>query len=171
MELMSSTATMMRYIQSEAEFSRASRKGLWQSLLLRLLGRQPSLRGFEQALETLRPYCSVAVGVQDISTRQIVGSLGRSQNFTAGFWPAANSKNSQERWRTIYTLAVTGAGFPPIEVYKIGSDYFVKDGHHRVSVARYLGWPTVQARVTEVLAAGIDSGCRLRMVTGVKSCG
>jgi ParB-like chromosome segregation protein Spo0J len=40
-------------------------------------------------------------------------------------------------------------GFPPIEVYKVGNDYFILDGHHRASVARYLGNRFIEAYVTE----------------------
>ena len=40
---------------------------------------------------------------------------------------------------------------PPIDVYRIGELHFVKDGHHRVSVARALGHKDINAYVTEVL--------------------
>ena len=43
-----------------------------------------------------------------------------------------------------------GGELPPIDVYKLGDNYYVIDGHHRVSVARQLGWDTIQARVVEV---------------------
>jgi hypothetical protein len=37
----------------------------------------------------------------------------------------------------------------PVELYKIGEAYFVVDGHHRVSVARYHEVPTVEAAESE----------------------
>ena len=43
-----------------------------------------------------------------------------------------------------------GEAFPPISVYRIGELHFVRDGHHRVSVARSLGRKDIDAYVTEV---------------------
>lgn len=86
--------------------------------------------------------------MQDVPLKNIVGSAGRHRDYTQRFAPCANDERSKERWRLIYTLAVSGAGFPPIEVYQLGDGYFVQNGHHRVSVATYLGWPDIQAYVT-----------------------
>ncbi|MBI5106700.1 MAG: chromosome partitioning protein ParB, partial [Solirubrobacterales bacterium] len=44
-----------------------------------------------------------------------------------------------------------GEAMPPIDLYKVGEAYFVRDGHHRVSVARALGENDINARVTEVV--------------------
>lgn len=55
----------------------------------------------------------------------------------------------RERWEDVQDLAEGPAGFPPVELYKVGDAYFVVDGHHRVSVARNMGAPTVEARVKE----------------------
>src|SRR5690606_11426800 len=54
------------------------------------------------------------------------------------------------RWVGV-RLAMTGLeGVPPIELYQVGDAYFVKDGNHRVSVARQLGAKTINAYVTPV---------------------
>ena len=42
-----------------------------------------------------------------------------------------------------------GEDLPPVDLYEIGEDYFVVDGHHRVSVARYHDMLTVEASVAE----------------------
>jgi hypothetical protein len=68
--------------------------------------------------------------------RNITGSTGRYEDFTRHFLPRSGDTRNKERWRNIYTLAETGKGFPPIDVYKIDQVYFVKDGNHRVSVER-----------------------------------
>jgi hypothetical protein len=57
---------------------------------------------------------------------------------------------NKERWTRIYIETTAGMGLPPIEVYQIGEQYFVRDGNHRVSVARALGNSTIQAYVTLV---------------------
>jgi hypothetical protein len=48
------------------------------------------------------------------------------------------------------TASRRGESVPPIDVYRIGEVHFVKDGHHRVSVARAQGLETIDAYVTEV---------------------
>ena len=44
-----------------------------------------------------------------------------------------------------------GEALPPVDLMKIGEIYFVRDGHHRVSVARALGARDIDAYVTEVI--------------------
>jgi hypothetical protein len=56
----------------------------------------------------------------------------------------------RKRWAQLDAAMRRGEAVPPIEVYHLGDVYFVKDGHHRVSVARHLGWKTIPARVIEV---------------------
>ena len=55
------------------------------------------------------------------------------------------------RWERIAAAQRRGEAMPPIDVYRIGELHFVKDGHHRVSVARALGHKDINAYVTEVL--------------------
>ena len=66
------------------------------------------------------------------------------------------------RWERIATAQRKGEEMPPIDVYRIGELHFVKDGHHRVSVARELGYEVIDAYVTEVLTElGADRAIRL----------
>lgn len=143
----------LSFIHSESEFNRASTRGFWEIVRSRLTRHDPYPVSFNQLIEQMQLNSPVELGVQDIALKDIVGSVGRPKNFTRHFLPHITDKQGKERWRTIYTLAVTGMGFPPIEVYKMGHVYFITDGHHRVSVAQYLGWCTIQAYVTEVSAA------------------
>ncbi len=143
----------LNFIHSESEFNKASTRGLWEIVRGRLTRHNPFLASFNEVVEQLHLNTPVELGVQDIALKDIVGSVGRSKNFTRHLLPHISDRQGKERWRTIYTLAVTGKGFPPIEVYKVGQVYFVKDGHHRASVARHLGWCTIQAYVTEVSAS------------------
>ena len=136
------------YIQSEAEFNRARAKGFWEFVGSVVTRRSPHLLPFEEVTQNLQPGQPVFLGLQDIPIKDIVGSTGRQRDFTRRFFPAMHDERGKERWRTIYTLAVCGTGFPPVELYQIGTEYFVQNGHHRISVASYLGWPTIQAYVT-----------------------
>lgn len=140
----------MAYIRSESEFGRARMKGFVQMVMSLVTGHNMHLLSFDEVVGKLRLKQAVYQGLQDIPVKNIVGSTGRYEDFTRHFLPRSSDRRDKERWRNIYTLAVTGKGFPPIDVYKIDQVYFVKDGNHRVSVARDLGWETIQAHVTEL---------------------
>jgi len=137
------------YLKSEEEFNRARRKALIEEIVAGISGSNLDLLSFEEVVQRLRLRNTIPRGLQDIPLDEIAGSCGRYTDFTRTFTPRRAGRG-KERWRQIYTLAVTGKGFPPIEVYKIDRVYFVRDGNHRVSVARELKWNTIQAYVTEL---------------------
>jgi hypothetical protein len=83
-------------------------------------------------------------GVVEVPLDAIVGSVGRYKAFTRKFLPLTNSL--EERWVAVDALAAQ-AGWPPVELYQVGNIYFVKDGNHRVSVARQLKLATIEAQV------------------------
>jgi hypothetical protein len=83
--------------------------------------------------------------LQEIPLDHIVGSVGRYADFTRAFLPRQD--HLQERWQKIEKLLDSGRSLPPIELYQVGEAYFVRDGNHRVSVARQRGFAHIQARV------------------------
>jgi hypothetical protein len=85
------------------------------------------------------------VGVKTILVRAIHGSEGRSRDFDTNFNPLTN--HTQARWLSIFTAQECGAALPPVELIRVGETYFVRDGHHRLSVARAIGQEYVEARV------------------------
>jgi hypothetical protein len=141
---------VLTFIRSESEFNRAKIRGFVEMMMGLITGHNMHLLSFDEVVTKLNLKESIYRGVQDIPLDNIVGSTGRYTDFTRHFLPRSGDKRHKERWRKIYTLAVTGKGFPPIDVYKIDQVYFVKDGNHRVSVARNLDWLTIQAHVTEL---------------------
>jgi hypothetical protein len=144
------SAEAITYIRSETEFNRAKIKGFLEMMLGLITGHNMHLLSFDEVVKKLNLKEATYLGVQDIPLKNIAGSTGRYEDFTRHFLPRSGNEREKERWRNIYTLAETGRGFPPIDVYKIDQVYFVKDGNHRVSVARALGWETIQAHVTEL---------------------
>lgn len=150
MNIVNTNMQTMAFIKSDAEFNRAKVKGFWQTVLDRILGRRTHLLPFNEVMEQIDLRRGVDLGLKDIPLAAVVGSVSRTEDFTRDFSPATSSHLNRERWRGIYTLITTGAGIPAIEVYLVGDQYFVIDGHHRVSVANYLGWSTIQAHVTEL---------------------
>jgi hypothetical protein len=86
-------------------------------------------------------------GFETVKVGAIVGSVGRCGSFDAGFLPICS--RSRERWKRVHGAFLEGKALPPGELYKLGGAYFVVDGNHRVSVARYRGAAAIDAVVTE----------------------
>lgn len=130
------------------DFYRARNQAQIQEIIARLRGSSNQLLNYDEVRKRLRAQGSMDRGLKDIPIHAIVGSLGRYNDFTRDFLPKKDT--IKDRWARV-RLALSGmTGLPPIEVYQIGDVYFVKDGNHRVSVARQLGMDTIQAYVTEV---------------------
>ncbi len=130
------------------DFHRARRQAKLDDLMGRLTGRSTELLSYEDVRRKLQARERSSEWLDDIPLDSIVGSVGRYRDFTRSFLPKRASLS--DRWARV-EVAVTGTeGVPPIEVYKIGEAYFVRDGHHRVSVARKMGSDHIQAYVTEV---------------------
>ncbi len=77
---------------------------------------------------------------------QIRGSEGKSGEFDAQFRPL--KRYSRDRWVSVAVAYLQGKTLPPVELIKVGRQYFVRDGHHRISVARAYGQYDVDAVVT-----------------------
>ncbi|MBK8046478.1 MAG: transcriptional regulator [Anaerolineales bacterium] len=88
------------------------------------------------------------MGTRVVPLEKIVGSVGRYHDFTRTFLP--RSAVNAERWARVDAILNSMEGYPPIELYKIGDVYFVRDGNHRISVARANGLSEIEAYVTEI---------------------
>ena len=146
-------------------------KAVLANLRAKILGKNTKLKGFaEQAfrittmrialgerdfrITSIRTY----LGEQDIPLDRINGSVGRENDFDNNFRPL--KKHLRDRWIEVYASFETDR-FPPIQLFKIGNDYYVEDGHHRVSVARTLGRLSLQAQVWEIPLPPQKTDCTL----------
>jgi hypothetical protein len=86
------------------------------------------------------------LGLRTVPLVSIIGSEGRCRDFDAGFNPRQSA--TLERWLSVYFAIHQGIGLPPVSLVQIRGKYFVRDGHHRISVARKLGKIDVDAEVT-----------------------
>ncbi len=137
-----------RLNEGRSKFQSVYNKAFWRELLSQLTGRHQDLLNFDEIRSRLHLHEEHYEGVHDVPLDQIVGSVGRYKDFTATFLP--RKSGMKERWSRVYALANSLEGPPPIELYKVGDVYFVRDGNHRVSVARQLGAETIQAHVVEM---------------------
>jgi hypothetical protein len=136
---------------AQFDYSRARRRRVVASLARRLRG-QPGdidlILPFDEVVEALGRVGERYVGLESIELDSIVGTVGRNRDFDRAFRPV-NSR-TRTRWERIANAQRRGQDMPPISVYRIGDLHFVRDGHHRVSVARALGLTQIDAYVTEV---------------------
>jgi len=137
---------MLDDVQARLEFKEARRKAFFEKVLALLTDRPVDLLPFEEVRRKLRLRSQYYRGLQEIALDRIVGSVSRYRDFTRTFLPRHDAM--RERWARIDTLTRQG-GLPPIEVYQVGDVYFVKEGNHRVSVARQAGAQTIEAYVWE----------------------
>jgi hypothetical protein len=128
------------------------------------------LRGAPSDLNVILPFDEVVaalgrrgekrLGQQTVPLDSIVGTVDRGREFDRSFRPT--SGRVRGRWERVAEAMRRGKSMPPIDVYRIGDMHFVRDGHHRVSVARTLGHDVIDAYVTEVITeTSLDEATRI----------
>ena len=135
---------MRAELQAETEAERLERRAKLHELLHRLRGEPNVLLPFHQAL-ALRPKGEHPLGLRTIEVDKVVGSVDRYEDFDHHFLP--KTPHTLERWKRLRALQLSGVEFPPIEVYQVGEAYFVKDGNHRVALAKATGQKYIDAYV------------------------
>ena len=151
---MTEDISMARMVDAFYMYSHARRWGRWHHALAALRGgsSHPLDLG---AVSPARIRARHAVGDRTVPIRQIVGSEGRSRDFDADFHPLG--RHTRSGWKRIAEASLRGASFPPVELIHVGDSYFVRDGHHRVSVAAHLGQEEIDAVVTECQVTRLPS--------------
>ena len=143
--------TGMPRLDAETDFQRARRRQVLSALARRLRGEPDDINvilPFDEVVHALGRTGERAIGLETIPLASIVGSVDRTRDFDRRFRPTSN--RLRERWQGINLALRRGRGMPPISVYRIGDLHFVRDGHHRVSVALALHHSAIEANVTVV---------------------
>ena len=152
---------------AQTDFGRARRRQVASRLARRLRGEPGDVHlilPFDEVIEALGRRSERRIGLRTIPLDSIVGTVDRTREFDRSFRPT--TRRVKRRWQRIAEAIRRGQSMPPIDVYKIGDMYFVRDGHHRVSVARQLGLEVIDARVTEIeTEVGADAGVRIHDLT------
>jgi hypothetical protein len=135
--------------QVDADFIRARRRARLRAVVTRFRREHTSNRllSFDDVRRELLAYNRLYQGTRVVEVARIIGSVGRWGEFDRAILPARASMG--HRWKRIDRAFHRAEDLPPVELYEIGDAYFVVDGHHRVSVARYHDVPTVEAAVAE----------------------
>ena len=132
-------------IQTESDINKARNKALFNDLQHLLDLKESELLSFSDVKKWLKPKNEIYLGMQVVPVNLIAGSEGRYKDFDNHFFP--RSAHLKNRWRRIDEAHLQDVILPPIQLYEIGGLYFVRDGNHRVSVARAKGIENIDAEV------------------------
>jgi hypothetical protein len=122
-------------------FDQAHGQGRRRRLWAKLTGKARNLRGLPN-----QPKATSRIpGTMVVPLSKIVGTEGRSEDFDADFRPL--KAHNRECWISIAAARQTGVVLPAVELLQVGDEYYVRDGHHRISVARVMGQLEIDARV------------------------
>ena len=145
---------MVRYMnleeQVDRDFTHARRRAFLRRIRTRLRNDVACNRllSFDEVKGSLGAFNKVHLGMKVVPVQKIVGSVNRYGDFDRTFLPARASLET--RWKRIDRAYHRSEELPPVSLYKIGEKYFVLDGNHRVSVARYQGIEMIDAEVIEI---------------------
>jgi hypothetical protein len=138
----------------ENDFSRARRRQLLTALAGHLRRGRAGGDRLVQLDDVVSAPCwrgQRQLGLQEVQLETIVGTAGSRRDFDRRFRPT--SARVRSRWERLALAIRRGEAVPPIEVYRVGRQHFVVDGHHRVSIAAATRQHQIDAYVTEVLTA------------------
>jgi hypothetical protein len=135
-------------MQASDDFSRARGRAMLHRIRHFMNVDRDKLLSLNDVKEILKPKSETYRGMQAIPIELIVGSEGRYRDFNKYFLPRA--EHLRQRWERVDIARLKNIVLPPIQLYEIGGVYFVRDGNHRVSVARSQGVEIIDAEVTSL---------------------
>ena len=136
---------MYRYQATKLYFQSRTRAG-WGRIRGMLTGRSRRLLTLGEITSGRTHHLRHCRDVQMVPIDRIRGTEDRGRDFDCDFNPLHNE--SHERWLNVAMARAQERSLPPVELLQVGDIYFVRDGHHRISVARALGQLDIEAEVT-----------------------
>lgn len=134
--------------QATSDFNKARTKALFNSIMNILRPEKRELLSFYDVKSLIKTKSESYKGMQTVKIEDIAGSEGRYSDFNTAFLP--KKEHLRKRWESIDKAHMNDVILPPIQLYKIGDMYFVRDGNHRVSVAKAQGVWSIDAEVIEL---------------------
>ena len=140
-------------VQVDHDFDRARRRAYVRRVLNRLRrNSEPDrLLSFDEVKASLVGWSQVYRGLQLVEVERIVGSVGRHREFDSSFLPREASLET--KWKRIDRAFHRAENLPPVSLYEVGGLHYVRDGNHRVSVARFHGVREIEAEVVQLRGA------------------
>lgn len=141
---------MRELIESEArdDFNRARKSAFFGQIFGLFSSSKHELLSLQEVKDVIKPRGETYRGMQTVPIDRIVGSEGRYRDFNRSFLP--RHEYLRQRWQRVDMAHLTDVILPPIKLYEIGGVYFVRDGNHRVSVAKAQGVISIDAEVVSL---------------------
>lgn len=135
------------FIETKAteDFNKARSHALFSRIMNVLTPQNEEMLSLQDVKEVVRPRTESYRGLQTVPVSHIVGSEGRYRDFNRHFLP--RREELRNRWTRVDKAHLQDVSLPAIQLYEIGGLYFVRDGNHRVSVARSQGVQDIDAEV------------------------
>jgi len=134
--------------QSLSLFNQSLHQGWLLRIWAKLTRRCFCLDDLNEAIKYHPVEGSRYVGLKTVNIGRIRGTLGKSDEFDAEFHPT--QERSKARWMGIALEKLRGRDLPPVELIEVEGQYYVRDGHHRISVSRALGQDFIDAEITRM---------------------
>ena len=146
---MTDSPEMGHYVlRAEEVFDRARRREILDSIMSYAFGTRNDMISLEEAKRIIQPTGESYQGTKTIEVSKIIGSEERYSDFSRNFLPRRSV--ARRRWGNIHVAQQREIELPAIMVYELGGYYFVRDGNHRVSVAKQTGKVYIEAHVTSL---------------------
>lgn len=123
-------------------------KGQWTRFADFLLRRKPGLEPLRFDDEADAIQARAYVGIKEVPLGAIQGTEERAPAFDRTFHPIG--ERPRQRWVNIAEARLRGAPMPPVQLTEKNGRYYVRDGHHRISVAHALGEAFIEAEVVRI---------------------
>jgi hypothetical protein len=133
---------------AEEDFARARTRELLSRISALLDPERNRLLSLGEVVAILKPSGETYVGMKAVDIDKIVGSEGRYRDFNRHFLP--RREHLRSRWVSVDMAHYEDVPLPPVRLYEIGGLFFVRDGNHRVSVAKLRGQTSIDAEVTTI---------------------
>lgn len=126
-------------------YQKAAVRGKLQKLIAALTGKSSDLADLSSLIGHKTVIGQRRLGSMVVRISQVVASEDRSGDFDRQFNPL--QAHTRDRWLSIAAARLAGVSMPAVELIQVGDAYAVRDGHHRISVARALGEDYIDAQV------------------------
>jgi hypothetical protein len=140
--------SLARYAQSSVseDFYRLHCQTWRRQVWATLTGQRHDLLSLHKITRQTKVQTRSHAGIKLVPIAQICGSEGRCDDFDADFRPLKG--HNRDRWVSVALARSRDVALPPVELVQVNDVYFVRDGHHRISVAKLAGQQEIEAEVT-----------------------
>jgi hypothetical protein len=128
-----------------ALYNRTCGRARWARIVSAVTGRGCGLASLTDVERECRIHSRHRLGIQSVPIRRICGSEERCGDFDIAFRP--RNPACRGRWLNIAMARQLGVALPPVDLIQVEQTYYVRDGHHRVSVARAMGQEEIDAEI------------------------